>query len=675
MARRYPAGGNYRGQYNLQQPTMSQYESFFNPVPIDFLQEQLRGRQQDYDVSYAGALAAQDQLAQQEVGMRDIAAKNELIQTGMGNIDKIVEQKYGGDWSRASKEVARNVTQLRSNPFWNAQKQMEEKRDSYQAQVDKYGANAMQFGADPRQLSTLDDQGNVRSADELTGEVVEKGDYLKTARELVAGLTADSNPWGLSQEDIDGFLGYGQITEIGLKKIQDMADDPVMQQALLDQHSELRRSGELSEAQQRQHGLFEKTPEDFARQQIFAAGRSSIHKQTTKKVINDPIAIKNATTKQNRIPEYIASSVTTKIQGSQDAVDAHTKMTSGKGRGSIGRSMEYQASFRNLTKAFEAGEISAAELNAGRKELIDNHEMLTSKDADRDVNKEAYWTSLKDQYDELNGVNPDTGKPYTRQEGFDLLGQYLQNQSQKDISQYNLNLADSAEEVNTRTVNAMNSRNWTTESVVDNVTGDVYDKNNLPEKLGYASWQEMSAQIAESKTKVIPKVDYVNNKMTVQLPASLGKKGKDKQPIDVSFDLDNEGQSIIEPLSVITNQFYSPETNIPLTEISGQMGDPNVQMLRDWNGTLTPLDPEKMTRAQERHHAVPFGYQGIVVTGNGSLRGNNKSIYIVNYDPQGNAVSTSQISLENAHKMGTETMDLRYQNIGGLSGNQGKINK
>jgi len=288
----YPAQGSRRSYSRNTQPTLNQYESFFNPVPIEFLQDQLRGRQGQYDTAFAGALEQQDAMAQQQVGMSDIASKNQLIQEGMGNIDKMVEEKYGGDWSRASKEVARNITQIRANPFWNAQAEVEKKRDAYQTRVDKFGDSGLRFGADPRQLSTLDEEGKVRDVGAFAGEVVEKGDHLKTARELMAGITPDDNPWGLSEAAIDNFVQYGQVEEVDRDKIEAFADDPAIQEALLTRHGEIRRSGELSEAQQKQHGFFGKTPEEYAKTQLLGAGASSVYRQSTQKIAQDAAKVK-----------------------------------------------------------------------------------------------------------------------------------------------------------------------------------------------------------------------------------------------------------------------------------------------------------------------------------------------------------------------------------------------
>jgi hypothetical protein len=294
MPRRYPAGGSYRGQYNnyQQQPSIQQYESFFNPIPIEFLQEQLGRRQGQYDVAFAGALGAKDALAQQQVGMADIASKNQIIQEGMTNIDKLVEEKYGGDWGRASKEVARSVTQMRSDPFWNAQKEMEKRRASFEAQAVKAGAKGMIFGADPRQMTTLDLSGKVRGMEELTGRVVEAGDWLGTARGLMAGLTPDKNPYGLTQAEIDGFLRTGSVSEITRKKIEKFAGDPAVQETFLREHPEFREGFEqLDPIQKRKFGLEGDDLTELVKQQLLGASASAEVRQVSRQYMQDPIAI------------------------------------------------------------------------------------------------------------------------------------------------------------------------------------------------------------------------------------------------------------------------------------------------------------------------------------------------------------------------------------------------
>ena len=72
--RGYPQrGGSYQSNYQYQQPTASQYESFFNPIPIDFLQQNLQQHQGRYDQAFAGALAAKEAALQESIALGDTA--------------------------------------------------------------------------------------------------------------------------------------------------------------------------------------------------------------------------------------------------------------------------------------------------------------------------------------------------------------------------------------------------------------------------------------------------------------------------------------------------------------------------------------------------------------------------------------------------------------------------
>ena len=42
-------GRAYRSNYQYQQPQAFQYESFFDPIPLDFLERQLGKKQEQYD--------------------------------------------------------------------------------------------------------------------------------------------------------------------------------------------------------------------------------------------------------------------------------------------------------------------------------------------------------------------------------------------------------------------------------------------------------------------------------------------------------------------------------------------------------------------------------------------------------------------------------------------------
>jgi hypothetical protein len=233
-------GGGYRGGYNYRygRPEVADYESFFNPIPIEFLQQQLGQRQDKFDTAYAGALGAKDQLAQVQVGMSDLASKNEIIQQSVSDINRLVDEKYGGDWGKASKEVARQVSQVRADPFWNAQVQREKQREAYTAREAELGARGMKFGPDPRLVSTLDEQGRVRDEEAFKGEIIEQGDWGKTVRGIFSSLTPDMVAEGTLTQEEFSMLRQGKWSGISPTKLKKLAANPDVKRAFRQAHSE-----------------------------------------------------------------------------------------------------------------------------------------------------------------------------------------------------------------------------------------------------------------------------------------------------------------------------------------------------------------------------------------------------------------------------------------------------
>ena len=282
--------GGYRSNYQYQQPTAAQQESFFNPIPLEFLQENLQQHQGRFDAAYAGALAAKDELAQQQVGMADIASKNQIINQGMQDIDKLVEDQYGGNWAKAAKGVARNITAIRQNPFWNAQKEAQKMRESYGERAIALGSKGMQFGADPRTMSIIDPEtGKVRSQESFMGRIVEQGDWAGTARELMAGLTADDQEFfNLEEGELQGFIRGEKVSEITLKKIREIAQDEDVQAAFLRAHPEFREGFEqLDPDQKRKFGLEGDSLTDLVEDQLFGVARSAKYRKQTASLKDD----------------------------------------------------------------------------------------------------------------------------------------------------------------------------------------------------------------------------------------------------------------------------------------------------------------------------------------------------------------------------------------------------
>jgi len=230
MPRQYPAGGSYRGQYNYrQQPTAQQYESFFNPVPIDFIQKQFDRRQGAYDTAFAGTMAAKEAMGQEQAALQDIGSKNQIIGDTMSNIDKIVEEKYGGDWGRASKEIAGVVTSARQNPFWETTKHLKEQQGIQQKyMLDNPNAFIRQ---DVLGQSSIDPEtGKVRSREDITFDAFERGDYDASIEKQFADIRANIEDMGLRRVDekgVEGMLSKERVEEITDTRLKEAAKQGV----------------------------------------------------------------------------------------------------------------------------------------------------------------------------------------------------------------------------------------------------------------------------------------------------------------------------------------------------------------------------------------------------------------------------------------------------------------
>ena len=183
-------------QYNrsydsgFNQPNVREYESFFNPIPMEFLQQNLADRQEKYDVAFTGALSAADQMRQTETAMTDLAFKNELVNKGVKDINKIVTEKYGGDWGRASKEIASRITQLRADPFWQTDKYLKEQQKMEQMFRLEH-PDAHIYSA-PSEVGAIDPAtGKPRSMRDLTFRGEEKGKWQQSVRQQYEDLEAD----------------------------------------------------------------------------------------------------------------------------------------------------------------------------------------------------------------------------------------------------------------------------------------------------------------------------------------------------------------------------------------------------------------------------------------------------------------------------------------------------
>lgn len=618
MANGYYRGGGSRtrgGVTAYRGPTQIQTESFFNPVPVEFMLGEINRRQQAFDVSYAGALAAKDELAQQQVGMVDLADKNRIIKEGMSNIDSLVQDKYGGDWGRAAKAVAGQVTAVRENPFWNAQKEAQKQREIAQELKIKYGPDALIF-SDPTTLSVLDEQGRVRGAEAFQPDIIQKGDYATTARQIMSAVKADASSFGLSQVEADGlehFLQTGKTQGITEEKIRGLAQDPRVQQLFLGRHGEIGRAGQLSEAQQRQHGFFGKTPEQFAEEQLMGAGLPMIHQQTDLRYVQDPLAVaryKSGLEAQGA--GYSPSATRQSFETvSQNKLHEHQR----------------RLNMANLPIEDELpGPFSLL-----KPDEIPGSEAKARTEADRQADLDKYYKDLVKEHPELGELK--------RDDAFAAYEDWITNQSEQSTLAWNMKLEDSAANIKSNLVSNLNQADFAAAGVT--ASGDVFGKKNISKELGYNNWQEFVGAFSDGKIEVVPQVDFLNGAMALTVPANPNRPRRGR-PVTLNFQTDQQTRNMIQTGHDITSQYYDSKTYDGTDE----------KPLLDRDGNPTGI--------------------GLAVKGSGNiLDGNQKVVIMTDYNSS--PPRSQVVRLEDVQGKIAQTIDVRYNNFQGKLGNPGKL--
>jgi len=183
-------GGRYGQNIGYRGPTIQQRESFFNPIPLDFIQGQFDKRQGAYDQAFAGTLQAKEQMQQQQTALSDLGAKNEFINEVITNIDKTVEEQFGGDWGRAGKTIAKQVSQARMNPLWESSKYKDE-QGKIEQEFRLKNPNANIYNSVLSNTTIDPETGRPRSQDDLTFKGNTIGDYAGNIEKQFDDVTAD----------------------------------------------------------------------------------------------------------------------------------------------------------------------------------------------------------------------------------------------------------------------------------------------------------------------------------------------------------------------------------------------------------------------------------------------------------------------------------------------------
>lgn len=313
-----PARYNSRASsmYRYNEPTISQYESFFNPIPLEFVQEQFDRRQGAYDEAYAGAMQAKDQFNNAKVGAPDIQYAKQLTNQFVEDTDKMVQEQFGGDWGKAAKTIARNVTNVRGNEFWQKAEILDKRREEERALTSKYGPNALVFKSVQNKSVYDPTTKQMINPESMSYDVLEKGDWNKTIQDVIGKINPDSNPYGLTRADF-GYLRSGQITEISSDKLKKIAEDPNIQQAIISAHPEMARA--FNELPDKRESLFGDAPDLRQAVQSMISGNigSQQFKQKEEKYVQDwQLKAEQEAAAEAAKVDGQSTSITTPIEGS-----------------------------------------------------------------------------------------------------------------------------------------------------------------------------------------------------------------------------------------------------------------------------------------------------------------------------------------------------------------------
>lgn len=239
----YGGYGGYQSNYQYQQPAVSQYESFFNPIPIDFLQQNLQQKQGQYDQAFAGALAAKEKALQEEVALGDSIYRKDLVENSMQDMDRITQEKYGGDYGRAAKDIARQVTDLRADPFWASSKHLKEQQGLQQkfmlqnpdAHLYKNVQNIGAYDPETQQI---------RGQEELTFEAGKKGDWQGSVEKQFADIQGEQLFKALQDSGVTGYFKNVTIAELEPEDLTTLLDtNPQMIESFLKNNPDFEKSG------------------------------------------------------------------------------------------------------------------------------------------------------------------------------------------------------------------------------------------------------------------------------------------------------------------------------------------------------------------------------------------------------------------------------------------------
>ncbi len=207
----------------------------FDPITHQGYVSQLQRLQSEYDKAYANQLAAEDMYSQLPTAVEDIAGKQMLIGNFQSKIQDLVD-KAGGDYGAVSKQIAREVSRLRQNPFVQLTAQKSKLAEEERQMRAKLGVNAIPIQS-VLGKSILDEEGNLQmTQDDLQYNILDQRDILQRALQEYSPLSKQRREGELKQVR-PGLLK--QDTIFGLTKQEAAEKAPEIAEYLISQYPEL----------------------------------------------------------------------------------------------------------------------------------------------------------------------------------------------------------------------------------------------------------------------------------------------------------------------------------------------------------------------------------------------------------------------------------------------------
>jgi hypothetical protein len=520
-------GGGYGG-YRYQQATPSQYESFFNPVPIEFMQERIERRQGAYDTAFAGILESKEKFLQEQVALNDVQRRDQLIQGTLEDIDNVVYDKFGGDYGRAAKDIGKQILKTRGDEFWAKSKFLSEQQTAEREFINEKGSQGYIYNSALGRSTFDPETGQYASAQDLTFRGEELSDYAASIQKQFAGMDGSTINAIMQQS---GMGGVGQFTSwegITGPQLDTLASNPDVINAFLATNQDFVNT--------RKH-------QGMKMEQIMQEASSLIKGEIIKFA---HINRKDQFINQPGYADMIKAQADTGYRPSANRQPFMTDTSQQVREHSRRMGEGIVASPRMITGG------GVMSMNVAFPEERTQAELDASVGA-REEKLNTYWKELQDKYDEFDEINPETGKPYTREETFTAYNNYLQWQQEQASLTWNLKLEDSARNAKSNLASNINAAEFRVDGL--RTTGDVAGRKNVATELGYPTWQGFVDAFEGGEIEVAPKVDFVNNSLSMTIPGRRGR-GQKMKPVELHFTPDVQVGNILNTGHWVTNAMY-----------------------------------------------------------------------------------------------------------------------